>query len=303
MHTVEALARQAPGRFAEALGLELGSRRARLVGVVPQALVLGDGTRKVRVTTTRGAMAIQTPGIVVAAVPPGGARPLGRHVTWGCLASAVTGQWWPQEARDIADDVALGASFVQTDVDHASVAKPETLLAELAAGASPLPPESRVAIAVAAQLGPAWSAVEGPSWRPVVAKSLPAPGFLSYRIEFSWAGNCGQLCLLVKDSSVNGPTWRRRSKDPERYVRALSRAVTVADEAMRPDGWLLRTGTMLAGRDWEIVPGHPDHYLAGASVETRYYLRPPNAAGLLWRAPAGVDLALIVDSLRQCALT
>jgi hypothetical protein len=299
MRSMAALARLAPGQFAEALGLELAPKRARLVGVVPQGLVLGDSTRKVRATTTLGAMPAQAPGVVVSAVPPGAAQTTGRYMAWGGLAVAIAGQWWPSDARPVAGGVVAAAGLVQTEVDRAEITKPETPLSELTSGASLLPPESRVAIAVASLLGPAWSAVEGPCWRPIVTTSRPGPGSLSYRVEFSWAGNYGQLCLIVKDNSAHGPTWRQRHSDPERYVAALRRAVAGADEAMRPGGWLRRTGTTLADRGWDIVPGHPDHLLAAAGVSTHYYLRPPNAAGLLWRPPLGADLAHIVDSLRH----
>lgn len=301
MRPLTSLARHAPVQLVEALGLELSPRRARLLGVVPQALIFGDGTRKVRVTTTCGAMPAKTPGVVVAAVPPGAALTLARHLSWGGLSAAVQGQWWPPDSRPYAEDMAITAALVQADVDNASVAKPETLVAELVAGPSLLPAESRAAIAVAAQLGPTWGVVEGPSWRPVVFKTRPAGGPFSHRVEFTWAGS-GQLCLLVENASVHGPTWRRRRHDPERYAEAGRRMVEACDAEMRPGGWLRRAGTVLAGQGWEIVPGEPDHLLAAAGVGTHFYLRPPNCAGLLWRGFAAADLAGIVGSLRTCAV-
>lgn len=296
MRALESLARQAPGQLTEAIGLELSPSRARLVGVVPQAIILGDGDHKVRVTTTVGAVPRQAGGVVIAAVSPGSAKTSGRYISWGGLLTAVQGQRWPRDIEDDVLGVAMLASFVQADVDAAAVAKPEQTWERVVGGASPVPPESRLAIAVASMLGPTWGAVEGPSWRPVVEKSRLVGGSVSHRVELSLAG-CPQLALLVRDGSVHGPTWKQRQKDHDRYVAAIGKMAALASEEMQPGGWLCRTGDVLAGRGWQLSPGHPDHLLEAAGIAAQHHFRPPNGAGLLWKAPNGMTLGKTVDSL------
>lgn len=301
MRSVEVLARQAPRQLSEAMGLELSPKRARLLGVTTQAIVMGDGDHKARVTVTRGAMPAQATGVVLSAVPPGSAQVLGRHMPWGGLSTALIEQWWPAEVRSDAESLAVLAGDVQSEVDKASVAKPETTWEALTGGASVLSSESRFTVAMSALLGPTWGCVEGPSWRPVVSKARDIVGGLEHRVELCFAGS-PQLALLVSDPHQYGPTWQKRFHRPERYVACMTKMTESADKEMQPGGWLRGSGDSLVRSGWQIVPGGSDQLLAAAGVASRYLLRPPNAAGLLWRAPAGKTLGEILGSLQALEL-
>lgn len=304
------LAKSAPGELAESLGLRLDPATVHLAATLPGArLVLADGAG----TRTQVSLALAAPsrakGLVVLALPSGRARHPYAQLSWGELHTALSCRGWPGPAQRSASRLAVLAAAVQVAVDEASVTKPETGVAELVSSDGLLPGAARLAAAVLSGLIEAGAgrdagieALAGPARRPAVRLSRWLSSTTSVQAELSLGPPGVQLVLLVSQGAVWGPTWRRRQRDPARYVAALSQVVPEATAQLASGGWLGEGSHVLEGKGWRQVESQPDRLLLRrAGMRTTLLLRPPSAAGLLWLAPLGADLALLVATMADLA--
>lgn len=307
---ITVLARSAPGGLAESLGLRLDPATVRLAATLPGArLVLADGAGARTQVSLALAAPLRAKGLVVPALPSGQARRPYAQLSWGGLHAALSRRSWPGPAQHSASRLAVLAAAVQVAVDEASVTKPETGVAELVSSGGLLPGAARLAAAVLSGLIEAGAgrdvgieALAGPSRRPAVRLSRWLSARTSVQAELSLGPAGVQLVLLVSQGAVWGPTWQRRHRDPQRYVAALSQVVPEATAQLASGGWLGEGGHVLEGKGWRQVEGQPDRLLLRrAGVHTTLVLRPPSAAGLLWLAPSGADLGLLVATMADLA--